>query len=66
MQPLSRSAALFLLAAVLLLAPGCLLTRVLTMPMRVGGAATTIIPVGGDVIHKGVDEAADVIDKAPL
>lgn len=45
---------------------GCVLTKVITVPMRVGGAVISIIPVAGDAAHDAIDEAADVIDKAPL
>jgi len=48
------------------LCQGCLLTRVLTVPMRVGGAALTIIPYAGDAAHESIDEAASIIDEAPF
>ncbi|MBE9536730.1 MAG: hypothetical protein IMF07_06070 [Proteobacteria bacterium] len=45
---------------------GCVLTRLVTMPMRVVGGVLTIIPVAGDVAHKSIDRAADVVDKIPI
>ena len=45
---------------------GCLLTRIATMPMRVGGAALTIIPGAGDAAHKVIDETADTVDTLPF
>jgi hypothetical protein len=48
------------------LCSGCLLTRVLTMPMRVGGAALTIVPAAGDAAHEAIDDAASAIDDIPL
>ena len=45
---------------------GCFLTKVVTVPMRVGGAVVSIIPGVGDVAHDAIDETADVVDKAPL
>lgn len=45
---------------------GCVLTRLVTMPMRVVGAATTIIPVAGDISHEAIDDAADVVDEVPI
>ncbi|NOY81519.1 MAG: hypothetical protein GXP31_11015 [Kiritimatiellaeota bacterium] len=52
--------------ALLSVGQGCLLTRVATVPMRVGGAALTIIPYAGDAAHETLDEAASVIDEAPF
>ncbi|MBN2451594.1 MAG: hypothetical protein JXR77_14495 [Lentisphaeria bacterium] len=45
---------------------GCLLTRLLTMPMRVGGAVLTIVPCAGDAAHEGIDAAAKALDDIPL
>jgi hypothetical protein len=45
---------------------GCFLTKLVTVPMRVGGAIVSIIPGVGDVAHDAIDETADVVDKAPL
>ncbi len=57
-------AALYCLAAVLL--SGCLLTKVVTVPMRLGGAVVSIIPVAGNPAHDAIDEAAAAVDKVPL
>lgn len=61
--PLLR-AAIYCLAAVLL--SGCLLTKVVTVPMRLGGAVVSIIPVAGNPAHDAIDEAAATVDKIPL
>ncbi len=53
-----------LLAALLL--SSCVLTKVVTVPMRVGGAVISIIPVVGEGIDEAIDEAADVIDAVPI
>ena len=45
---------------------GCVLTRLVTAPMRVIGGALTLIPVAGDAAHKVIDEAADVVDTIPI
>jgi hypothetical protein len=45
---------------------GCVLTRLVTMPMRVVGAVTTIVPVAGDISHEAIDDASDVVDKIPI
>ncbi len=45
---------------------GCVLTRLVTMPMRVVGGAVTIVPVAGDAAHKTIDESADLVDEIPI
>lgn len=51
---------------ILLLCSGCLLTKLVTVPMRVGGAVISIIPVAGNSVHDAIDESADVVDDVPL
>lgn len=55
---------LLLLAAALL--SGCVLTKILTVPMRLVGAVISIIPVAGNVAHDALDEAADIVDEVPI
>ena len=45
---------------------GCLLTKLVSVPMRAGGAIISIIPVAGNTAHDAIDEAADIVDKIPL
>lgn len=59
---------------------GCFLTKLVTMPMRVGGAllavtgaVVSIVPVVGDSIDEAleaadasIDTAADAVDKVPI
>jgi hypothetical protein len=45
---------------------GCVLTKIVTVPMRVVGAVVSIVPVAGNPVHDAVDGAADVVDKVPL
>ncbi|NJC88616.1 MAG: hypothetical protein FIB02_08805 [Desulfuromonas sp.] len=45
---------------------GCVLTKIVSVPMRVGGAVISIIPVVGNTAHDGIDTAADVVDDLPL
>ncbi len=59
---------------------GCFLTKIVTMPMRVGGsllsvvgAVVSVVPVVGDGIDEaletadaGIDKAADAVDKIPI
>jgi len=55
---------LLLLLAVQL--SGCFLTKVVTVPMRVGGAVISIVPVVGNTADDAVDEVADTIDEIPI
>jgi hypothetical protein len=59
------SRALCLLIGTILL-PGCLLTKLVTVPMRLVGAVTSIVPVAGDAVHEAIDEAAEEVDKLPI
>ncbi|MDT8318246.1 MAG: DUF6726 family protein [bacterium] len=45
---------------------GCLLTRIVSAPMRAVGGILTIIPVAGDAAHTVIDGAADVVDEVPI
>ncbi|PIE60033.1 MAG: hypothetical protein CSA32_00850 [Desulfobulbus propionicus] len=54
------------LAAFLLTLNGCILTKVVSVPMRLGGAVISVVPVVGNQAHDAVDDAADVVDSVPL
>ncbi len=45
---------------------GCVLTKIITVPMRVGGAVISIIPGAGNAADAAIDEVADTIDKVPI
>lgn len=45
---------------------GCLLTKIVTVPMRVTGAVVSIVPVVGNTADGAVDKAADIIDEVPI
>ena len=45
---------------------GCVLTKVVTVPMRVMGSVISVIPVVGDVIDEVLEQSADVIDAIPI
>jgi len=45
---------------------GCFLTKVVSVPMRVGGAVVSIVPVVGNSAHDAIDTAADFVDDAPI
>jgi hypothetical protein len=45
---------------------GCVLTKVVTVPMRVTGSVISVIPVVGDGIDEVLDQSADIIDAIPI
>jgi len=45
---------------------GCVLTKIVTVPMRLAGAVVSIIPVAGDTAHDTIDEAAETVDDLPF
>ena len=45
---------------------GCVLTKVITVPMRVGGAVVSALPGVGEMAHDTIDEIAEQIDDVPL
>ena len=45
---------------------GCVLTKVVTVPMRVGGAVISVVPGVGQEIDDAIDETADIIDAIPI
>jgi hypothetical protein len=60
---LMKALTVLLLAATL---SGCVLTKLVTVPMRVVGAVVSIVPVAGNTMHDGIDAAADVVDEIPI
>ena len=57
---------LVILTLICMFTTNCLLTKIVTVPMRVVGAAVSIIPSAGDAAHDAIDAGADVIDKLPF
>ncbi len=45
---------------------GCMMTKVVTVPLRVGGAVVSVVPIVGDPAEAVIDTTADVIDVVPL
>ncbi len=45
---------------------GCVLTKIITVPMRVGGAVISVIPVAGNTAHDAIDKAAETVDDLPI
>ena len=56
---------MLVLALISLYLSGCVLTKVLTVPMRVTGSVISVIPVVGDVIDEVLGQSADIIDTIP-
>ena len=57
---------LLVLALISLYLSGCVLTKVVTVPMRVTGSVISVIPVVGDPIDDILGYSADVIDNIPI
>ena len=57
---------LFVFVLISLYLSGCVLTKLVTVPMRVTGSVISVIPVVGDDIDEVLDQAADVIDAIPI
>jgi starvation-inducible outer membrane lipoprotein len=54
------------LVVVSLMLTGCLFTKIVTVPMRLGGAVISIIPAVGNTAHDAIDEAAEIVDEVPI
>ena len=54
-----------LLSALIILS-GCVLTKVVTVPMRITGAVISVIPVVGESVDAVIDQTADAIDLIPI
>ena len=61
-----RVVKLFTLFLVMCISNGCLLTKAVTVPMRVGGGIISVVPGAGNPAHDVIDGTADVVDKVPL
>ena len=57
---------LITLSLVFLFVSGCVLTKVVTVPMRVTGAVVSVIPVVGDGVDSALGASADIIDSIPI
>lgn len=54
------------LVVVSLMLTGCLFTKIVTVPMRLGGAVVSIVPAVGNTAHDAIDEAAEIVDEVPI
>ncbi|MFO7760941.1 MAG: DUF6726 family protein [Thermodesulfobacteriota bacterium] len=57
---------LLILLIILFCLSGCFLTKLVSVPMRLGGAAVSIVPVAGNHAHDAIDQAAEAVDEVPL
>ena len=57
---------LFVFVLISLYLSGCVLTMVVTVPIRVTGSVISVIPVIGDPIDEILGYSADVIDNIPI
>ena len=57
---------LLLFVLISLYLSGCVLTKVVTVPMRVTGSVISVIPVVGDGIYEVLGQSADIIDAIPI
>lgn len=55
-----------LVVALALPLSGCLFTKVVSVPMRLGGAVVSVIPGPGDAMHSAIDGAATTVDALPF
>ena len=55
-----------LLVFIMLFFTGCVFTKVVSVPLRITGAAISIVPWAGDKMHDAIDSAADTIDDIPI
>ncbi len=54
------------LLLIALLSSGCVLTKIVTTPMRITGAIISIVPVAGNSINDAIGASADAIDVLPI
>lgn len=45
---------------------GCVLTKMVTVPMRVVGAVVSVVPVVGNALDESIETVADAVDDIPL
>jgi hypothetical protein len=45
---------------------GCVLTKIASVPMRLGGAVVSIVPGVGNSAHDAIDNAASTVDDVPI
>ena len=63
---MSSRISIILLTLITLAQSGCFLTKIVTVPMRVGGAVVSIVPGVGGTAHDTIDKAAETVDDLPF
>jgi hypothetical protein len=43
-----------------------ILTKLVSVPMRLAGAVISIVPVAGNVVNDAIAEAANAVDEVPI
>ena len=56
---------LFIIFIVAIFTAGCVLTKVVTVPLRISGAIASGVPFIGNEIDEAIDKSADAIDLLP-
>lgn len=62
----ARHAILAVLLLTVGLSGGCVLTKIVTVPMRVVGAVVSIVPGVGNTADDSIDGVADKMDEFPI
>ncbi len=57
---------LLVILIMLTMLSGCVLTKILTVPIRVVSAVVSIVPVVGNTAHDAIDEFAEAVDEVPI
>lgn len=57
---------MLVLTGMALVLQGCVLTKIVTVPMRLGGAVVSIVPVVGNPVDDSIDKVADTVDEVPI
>ena len=57
---------LFIIVIVALFISGCVLTKVVTVPMRVAGAIISVVPAIANGVEDVIVKSADAIDAIPI
>ncbi len=57
---------ILLLVFVASILQGCVLTKIASVPMRLGGAVVSIVPGVGNSAHDAIDKAASTVDDVPI
>jgi len=63
---MKRIGQLVVAGCLLMMLSGCVLTKLVTVPMRITGAVVSIVPVVGNDADAAIDDVADEIDEIPL